>query len=111
MSKRRHSLEALLDQLADQPEPRDKAGRKRIELLANVLWRKALDGDDRDALKLLLERLPQRSYQPDDPAPSRVSVDPIHDAVVIMRELVRNGTIPEELFTMYVAKPADAVEQ
>jgi hypothetical protein len=110
--KRKQSLESLIAQLADEPEPRDRAGRKRLELLANVLWSKALSGDDRDALRLLIERLPKGSFDPAPEPRHQISDDPIRDVVTILKSLVERGVIPVQLFEMYVLKkPEGVVEQ
>jgi hypothetical protein len=110
MSKRKHSLESLIAQLADEREPRDKAGRKRIELLANVLWSKALKGDDRDALRLLIERLP-RGYVDPTPEPRHdVKTKSFEDVVDTLKVLVESGIVPIQLFEMFFKKPEDVIE-
>jgi hypothetical protein len=43
MSKKSQSFEFLLGQLANEVEPRDRAKRKRLEILAALLWRKGCE--------------------------------------------------------------------
>ena len=50
-------LESILGALAEQPEPRDPQKRRQIELLANVLWKRALDDGDQDAGLSFVEKI------------------------------------------------------
>ena len=83
MSKKRQrpvSLEMLLRKFGEEAEPSDRKRRPRTELLAKMLWSRALRGD-KEAWKMLLERLPQDST-PYQPPADPVSVSPKGDPYV-----------------------------
>jgi len=110
--RQRHvSLESELKRLSAEKIKRDPRNRTRAELLAATLWNKSLAGDG-NSLKLLLERLPISTPQPEAESTATAKQDDTGESkmdrvINLMRGLVRAGIMPGEIFERYRIKQFD----
>jgi hypothetical protein len=71
--------------------------RKRVQLLAQLLWTRALSADA-DAVRLLLNPLPPQAIPPPEPEPQhKISSDPYQDVIVVLKALVEANVVPASI--------------
>src|SRR5262245_59180664 len=100
------SFEQALLELGNQPDARDKRARKRVQLLAQLLWTRALNNDP-DAVRLLLNRLPPQAIPPPEPEPQHKVTDPYEDLIVVLKALVEANVIPAKYFEIFQKNEQD----
>ena len=98
--RKQPSLEQELKRLASEKIKRDAKGQSRAELLAATLWNRSL-ADDKESLKMLLERLPvaipeQEADSAEHDGSRKESA--LDRAVNAYKALVDSGVIPTEWF-------------
>jgi len=107
--KRKPSLEAKLLELAQASDARDRQKRSRLDVLATIIWNRAISGD-KDSMKMLLDRLPaQPAFHVEEPQ-EPIKPTTYEEITSTMRVLVKAGIVPLQLFEMFVKKPEGAVE-
>ena len=109
------SLGDLLAALADKPLGHEGKGRRRLAILADAIWRHALQGD-RDCLKVLLDKLPTEKVAEateqrcincgNHPHQWTPRPDPFDQLTNILRGLVEAKVLPDRLFEEYKIVPA-----